>query len=405
MNLNFSKLKSLLPKNTHSKYFYTIDFGSDTVKLLINEINVTDSKLKIWYSHQEVLSENFLKFPFEQKLDEYFRCVKTSESHASKNFHQKIRKAVVVLNGISCRALTTSLKVTRSGSGPITMVEKNEILEKLFEGAYEELKEIIYEESLNNDPELEVVDFLPVFIEVDGNNVFDLEGESGKIVEVCYTLFFGYSNVLARIKDGLKKIGINEVHFVPSSLAILDAIRKIKKSKPDCVILDVGGSMTEAVVCFRGGVYLNKMIEVGGSDFTRAIAQRMKIGYLNAEKIKRFYSFGKLKEKENLAVQKVILETLSLWACGVEDLFKDFKEVKLFAPDFYLVGGGSDLPDIKEQLFEEPWTKSIPFKSNPAFRQIEVEKLTDLELTEELKGGEELIPILSSYFYFNGHRK
>jgi len=289
--------------------------------------------------------------------------------------------------------------------GAISLTEKNEILEKLFEGAYEELKEIIYEESQVTDPELEVVEFLPVFIEVDGKNVFDLEGESGKIVEVCYTLFFGYSNILSKIKDGLKKIGVSEVTFVPSSLAILDSIRRLKKAKPDCVILDVGGVMTEAIVCFRGGVYLNKLIDVGGCDFTKAIASRLKISYLNAEKIKRFYSFGKLKEKENIAVQKVVLETLSLWACGVEDLFKDFKEVKLFAPDFYLVGGGSDLPDIKEQLFEEPWTKSIPFKANPAFKKIEVEKLSDLELTEELRNGEELIPILASYFYFSNHRK
>jgi hypothetical protein len=146
-------------------------------------------------------------------------------------------------------------------------------------------------------------------------------------------------------------------------------------------------------------------MDFGGCDFTNAISSKLGVSYLNAEKVKRFYSFGKLKEKENLAVQKVILDTVNLWSCGIEDLFQDFKEVKLFASDFYLLGGGSDLPDIKEQLFEEPWTKSIPFKANPVFKQIEIEKLIDLELTEELKTAEELIPILASYYYFCGHRK
>jgi cell division ATPase FtsA len=393
-----------VPLKKSDPYFYTVDLGSDTVKVLLNKINEEDSKLEIIHSHKEALPANSFELNFEDKIVLYEKALKDSMSEIEGESKVKTSNLIVSLNGKFCRGITTTLRVTRHKDLEIKLKEKNEILEKLFEGAYEEISEIIYQESFIKDPELEVLDYYPNYIEIDGNQVFDIEGESGKEIDISYTIFFVYSDKMLLLKQMLKNLKLKNTQIIPSSYALTHALKQIKKEKVDCVILDIGGSLTEIIACFRGGVYLNKILSIGGSDFTDTLSKKLNLTYFNAEKIKRYYSFGKLKEKENVAVQNVVLEVLQMWALGIEETFNDFKDVKTFSSEFYLVGGGSDLPDIKEHLFEESWTKAIPFKSTPEFKNLDVRKLKDLELTEEVRNSEDILPVLVSYFYFSKTR-
>jgi len=184
-------------------------------------------------------------------------------------------------------------------------------------------------------------------------------------------------------------------------LAVLKSLKSSKKDKIDCVILDIGGYNTEAIICFGGGVFLNKTLDIGGSDLTNELAAKLNLSFLNAEKLKRLYTFNKLKEKESSVVQKIILFNLSNWLVGLEELFKDFDQVKVFPSDFYVLGGSSELPDITELLFEEPWTKSIPFKSLPEFKRIDFNSLKKLDKSQMARPHEDLIPILVSIEYLN----
>lgn len=395
-----NKFKNILNFSKSSPYFLTIDIGSDSIKIVLSEILKEEYKLKIIDILK--IAQDLDVYKNGRIIDEekIVHSLKEAVLRISEKNSLKVRNAVICISSPNSRTIMTTLKVSRQGKSPITQTENDEITQKLLENAYASLSNVIYEESLIEDIDMEMIDLQSVYIRCDDRIVLDLEGEEASEVELCYSVSFAQSKFIHEMSNLIKKAGLNVLSFVPSSIAILNSLKKGKKEKLDGVILNIGASSTEAIVCFGGGIYLNKSIPVGGSDITKEISKKLKRSYIDSEKIKRLYSMGKLNPKDSSTILEIINSVLTFWHAGIEELFKNFSGVKTFAPDFYLVGGGSDLPDVKEQLFEEPWTKSIPFKSSPEFKKIDLSKLKELERTSEIKNSEELLPILCAYHYF-----
>jgi cell division ATPase FtsA len=310
-----------------------------------------------------------------------------------------VNEGVVTLNGSNSRSIMTTLRISRNSRDEITETENNEIMQKVFETAYNEIAGIVYDETKEENVALDLLDFFPIYLSCDGREVIDLIGETGSEIEVCFSVFFGRSEEMEILKKLLKSIGINKITFISSNQALLKSLKSSKKDKVDAVILDVGSNITEVIVCFGGGVLLNKVLEIGGYDLTQELSEKLKLSFLNAEKIKRFYTYNKLKEKESDIVSKVINYNLENWLNGLIVTFEDFKSVKTFPSDFYVVGGSSELPDINEMLFEEPWTKTIPFKEIPSYKKIDFVKLKKLDKSQMSKPNEDLVPTLVSLLY------
>ncbi len=393
-------VKSLINYKKNTPYFYTLDIGSDSIKIILSEILKEEFKLKIVDSIKIAQDLDAYKNGKILNEDKIINSLREAIRRLSEKNTIKVKSAVVCISAPNSRTIMTTLKVNRQSKTPISSTENDEITHKLLENAYSSLSNVIYEESLYEEIDMEMIDLQSVYIRCDDRVVLDLEGEEGSEVELCYSVSFADSSYIHEITNLFRKISLEVISFVPSSIAILNALKKGKKEKLDGVILNVGASSTEAIVCFGGGIFLNKSIPLGGSDITRELSLKLKRPYLDAEKIKRLYSMGKLNPKDSSTVLNIINKVLTFWHAGIEELFKNFSGVKTFAPDFYLVGGGSDLPDVKEQLFEEPWTKSIPFKSSPEFKKIDISKLKELERSEDLKSSEDLLPLLCAYYYF-----
>jgi cell division ATPase FtsA len=394
--------------NTESPFFLTIDLGSETLKVLLNEVIVEDNeeKVRVKNVYKEFVSSDvsyYGKILDPSKLKD--SLIKILNEIKKEMKGTPVSNVIITLSGNNCRSIMTTLQIDRPSSKSISEKENNEISQKVFEAAYKELSEIILDESGEENVEFELVDFIPIYMTSDGREVIDLIGEEGSEVQVCYSVFFGLSETINIYNKLLKGLGLNIVSFVSSNTAILKSLKTSKKDKIDCVILDIGGNTTEAIICFGGGVYLNKVLDMGGSDLTYELASKLNLSFLNAEKVKRLYTFNKLKEKESAVVQKVILFNLNNWLVGLEELFSDFNNVKVFPSDFYVLGGSSELPDITELLFEEPWTKSIPFKSLPEFKRIDFSSLKKLNKAQMARPSEDLIPILVSIEYLDKRKR
>lgn len=397
------KIKNLIPKlSSESPYFLTVDLNSDTLKVYLNEIVVVENeeKLRVKKEYKEYISEeifnngDFINF---NKVKEVFNSILQG---IKKDFPQiSLKRSVVLLSGHNSRSVMTTLQVNRTSNSEIDEKENNEILQKLFEASYNELSPIIYDETGVENLGMELINYIPVYISIDGREVMDLIGETGDEVQVCYSVFFGKSEVMENFRKLLNSFSIEVESFVSSNLAILKTLKKSRKDKIDCVILDIGGKTTEAIVCFGGGVLLNKTLDIGGSDLTSQLADKLNLSYLNAEKVKRLYTFNKLKEKESAVVQKVLTFNLENWLIGLEELFLSFDSVKVFPSDFYVVGGSCELPDVLEFLFEEPWTKSIPFKSLPKFKKLDFSNLNKLDKVQIQRPIEDLIPTCASLYF------
>jgi len=397
------KIKNLIPSfNKESPFFLTIDLNSDTLKVYLNEVVIVENeeKLRIRKEYKEHVSEDYFnngEIINFHKLKEVFDKILTEIKADFKEI--KIKNCLVLLSGNNTKSIMTTLQVNRTTNGEIDEKENAEIMQKVFEASYNELSAIIYDETGAENLSMELIDYIPVYISLDSREVLDLIGENGDEVQICYSVFFGNSDLMDGFRKLLGNLGLEVKNFIPSNLAILRTLKKSRKDKIDCVILDIGGKTTEAIVCFGGGVLLNKTLDIGGSDLTLQLAEKLSLSYLNAEKVKRLYTFNKLKEKESAVVQKVLTFNLENWLLGLEELFMSFDSVKVFPSDFYVVGGSCELPDVLEYLFEEPWTKSIPFKSLPKFKKIDFSNLKKLDKAQIQRPIEDLIPTLASIYY------
>lgn len=399
------KLKNLIPSlSSNSPYFLTLDLNSDTLKVYLNEIVIVENeeKVRIRKEYKEHVPETIFEYGSFKDLNGFKILLDKILKEVKEDFKEiSVSSAIVVLSSHSARSVMTTLQVNRSTNSEIEEKENSDILQKVFEASYNELSEIILNETGEESLGMELVDFVPIYTSIDGREVIDLIGENGDEVQVCFSVFFGKSETLENYRKVLKSLGLNLKSFVPSNLAILKTLKKSRKDKIDCVILDIGGKTTEAIVCFGGGILLNKTLDIGGSDLTLELAQKLNLSYLNAEKVKRFYTYNKLKEKESAVVQKVLTHNLNSWLLGLEQLFMSFDSVKVFPSDFYVVGGSCELPDVLEYLFEEPWTKSIPFKSLPKFKKIDFSNLKKLDKAQIQRPIEDLIPTLASIYYLD----
>lgn len=395
------KFKNFLNLNSESPYFLTIDFGSDYLKVLLNErvVEENEEKVRIRFSYSEFIGD----FTDESGEIRDLYSLKTSLGKIISKIHDDMpnihfSEAAVVISSSNSRQIMTTLLINRVEDVPISEKENSEITQKILEEAYSEISNVIYEETLEENPALEVIDLLPVYLRSNGDDVIDLIGEEGSEVQVCYSVIFAKSQFIESIKKLLSGYGLVPT-FISSNLAVLKSLKGNKKTKTDCIIMDIGSKTTEVAVCFGGGILLNKFVNIGGASLTSELSKKLNLSYQNAEKVKKFYTQNKLKEKEAAVVQKIILFNLEHWLKGLEEIFGDFTSVKTFPSDFYVIGGSSELPDITELLFEEPWTKSIPFKSLPEFKRIDFSTLKKLNKSQMARPNEDLIPILTSIEY------
>jgi len=397
-----TKIFDLLNLNKKSPYFLTFDISSDTFKIYLNEeVNIENEfKLRVKHEFKEHVSREVSSFGKIHSFDKA-KSVLDKMMLEIRDFTKgiSVNEGVVTLNGSNSRSIMTTLRISRNSRDEITETENNEIMQKVFETAYNEIAGIVYDETKEENVALDLLDFFPIYLSCDGREVIDLIGETGSEIEVCFSVFFGRSEEMEILKKLVKSIGINKITFISSNQALLKSLKSSKKDKVDAVILDVGSNITEVIVCFGGGVLLNKVLEIGGYDLTQELSEKLKLSFLNAEKIKRFYTYNKLKEKESDIVSKVINYNLENWLNGLIVTFEDFKSVKTFPSDFYVVGGSSELPDINEMLFEEPWTKTIPFKEIPSYKKIDFVKLKKLDKSQMSKPNEDLVPTLVSLLY------
>lgn len=393
---------NILNLNKKSPYFLTFDISSDTFKVYLNEeVNIENEyKLRVRHEFKEYVSSEVSshgKIHDFQKALQALKKIMVEVDSYTKGI--KVSEGVLVVSGSNARSIMTTMQVTRSSKDEISEAESTEIMQKVFENSYTDLSKIIYDETLEENVSLELLDSFPIYLNCDGRDVIDLIGENGHDIGVCFSVFFGRSEPIDIHRKLLKQIGISDLHLVSSNQAILKSLKASKKDKIDAVILDIGSNSTEVIVCFGGGVHLNKILDIGGFDLTHELSEKLKLSYLSAEKIKRFYTFNKLKEKERDVVAKIISFNLNHWLKGLVETFEDFKSVKTFPSDFYVVGGSSELPDIHEILFEEPWTKTIPFKEIPVYKKIDFTKLKKLDKAQISKPNEDLIPVLASLVY------
>ena len=304
------------------------------------------------------------------------QAVEASVTQATKDLEETIEQTIVGVSGDMCLGLMTTARVVRGNTQQVSQEELDTLTKRITESAFNEANTKILQATGNENVDLELITSTPVYTKINEKYTSRPLGTTAESIELALYCAFSPTYHVKTIQKIAKRSGLSLLAISSEMYAFVTALKFAKGAHLDCVIVDMGSDTTDIGVVFGGGIVTTQTLNIGGKHFTEGISQKMGITYREADNIKKSYAQGKLAKSESLIVQTCLQEVLEVWLDGVQLTFAEFTGVKTFSPDVYLVGGGTQLPDVLEILEKEPWTHSIPFKNPPEFNQITMADLT-----------------------------
>lgn len=205
-------------------------------------------------------------------------------------------------------------------------------------------------------------------VNINGYSVPKLIGYDGKKVKIRFLvtfLFSRYLNLLEPIEDYVGE----QVELIHLSQGLLRNLEQME----DGIYLDVGGSVTQVFLVKENKLRLASDFNQGGENFSQAIGEQLGLSELRSKVLKERYSEGELTSEVNEGIKQILLRTRTSWLRNLKETLSR-SDPKILPSTFYLLGGGSKLPDIRIVLEKESW-EDFSFLGKPRVRTFSRDKV------------------------------
>jgi cell division protein FtsA len=146
------------------------------------------------------------------------------------------------------------------------------------------------------------------------------------------------------------------------------------------IFVDIGGGTTDIALIRNGGIEGTRMFPIGGRVFTKKLTSRFGISFADAEAVKLRHSRGELPPEHAEKVHAVLARDAEVLVEGVAITLQEMSKGDRLPTAIYLAGGGSALPEVKDQLKAFPWAEKLPFARTPtvtALRPVDIRGIYD----------------------------
>ncbi|MCR6544484.1 cell division protein FtsA [Dehalobacterium formicoaceticum] len=208
---------------------------------------------------------------------------------------------------------------------------------------------------------------------VDGHEgIVDPVGMAGARLEVEINIVSASGTALQNLLRCVNKAGLQEEELLPAGLASAEAVLLPEEKDLGCLLVDIGGSVTDCAIFDQGRLWASSVIPVGGNLITNDIAIGLRIPVELAEEIKIDHgcvSHSLVIAQETIALPDIIVQETKKVApktlTGIIEprmreilsLIKD--EVKrvgyrgVFPGGMIITGGAAQLTGLAELAAEE----------------------------------------------------
>ena len=392
------KLPFLKKTSKKEPKFLTLDISSSSVKCLV--FYKENGALKIIGSGKSYLETGAVRNGVVVDFDLVAIAAAEAIDIATQNVEEDVKNTIIGVSSDLCIENVTTAKITRGTDAPINEAETENFNQKIIDSATIQVQNYYSEVKGDSDTELQMITSSVVYNKIDNESVDNLDGKSGKIVEMAlYNAFCPVYHIEAIQKLG-KKLKLNVMAVSPVNFAVLKALKQSELESSDLVLAQIGADFTNVGIVFGGAIIKNKSLHIGHNHFVEELSRIMGLTPVEATKVLKSHSKGTLSPSESVVVQNCLGEVLDTWREGIELLFTDFTGVKTFASHVYLFGEGVQLPEIEEELTKSPWTKNIPFKSPPSIDVLLLNNLTKVaDATGSVVSHEWVAPASLAYIY------
>jgi cell division protein FtsA len=308
-------------------------------------------------------------------------------------------QVVMGIAGELVRGGATTVSVERSR--PEQRLSRGE-LEKLVEQAQRQALQqissrLVWETGLKK-LDVRLVDAAIIEMKIDGHKVSDPIGFQGRHVEITVFNAFAPLVHLGALQSVAGDLGLDLFAIVTEPYAVARCLASPQAVELGAIFLDIGGGTTDVALVRNGGIESTRMFALGGRAFTKRLAQALELDFDQAEELKLRYATGVLDDVKAKQVREVLEADTEVWRSGVELVLEELAGEEVLPPRFFLCGGGSQLPELKEALESYPWQDRLPFARRPTVRLLQPRDVRAVrDATGQLRSQQDVTPLALAY--------
>ena len=276
----------------------------DTNRFLTLNINARDVKCLSFYLDEDIfkitgfgnqyLPEGSVRNGMILDQNAVVEAVKRSAEIANGDSVEKINKVIVGVDGGITTGITTTLRMKRPTSEPITHEEVKTLYEKVSEIAFTQAKNRTIESTGDPGLGLQTITTSDIYIKIDGQKVAILEGQRGQNVEIAVFNSFVPDFHIKSLQECIKKSGLKLVAIGSQMYSLVEWIKSSQEESLDFVFINISEDSTDVGAIFGGGITSTRTLNIGYNHFIESISNRMGLPRKSAESVVKLYNAGKL---------------------------------------------------------------------------------------------------------------
>jgi cell division protein FtsA len=275
-------------------------------------------------------------------------------------------QAVMGIAGEQVRGFSTTLNLPREqAQARITQAELAQALAAVQRRAMKEAVRQMSAELGVAEVNVKLVHSAITDVQIDGYPVTNPLDFQGSVVELTVFNTFAPLTHMGALQTIAQELDLELVATVAEPYALARGCMSEEIAEFGGIFVDIGGGTTDVAVIRRGGIDATRMFALGGRSFTRRIASDMKITLEEAERIKVSHSAGKLPAEQKALVHQAVTGNAEVLAQGVVLTLEELAGREPLPAAIYLAGGGSELPEVSEQLRATNWSETLHFAGSP----------------------------------------
>ena len=290
-------------------------------------------------------------------------------------------QAVIGIAGEQVKGFSTSMTVPRAD--PTLKINEVELLQSLQLVQKRALREAQHAMSLElgvPDVNVKLINSAITSVRIDGYTVVDPLGFQGRSMVITVFNTFAPLTHVGALQTIASELDLELVATVAEPYAMARCAATDEVYDFGGIFIDIGGGTTDIALIRNGGVEGTRMFPIGGRVFSKKLASQFAISFADAEAVKLRHSRGELPPDHAEKVHAVLARDAEVLVQGVAITLQEMSKGDRLPTAIYLAGGGSALPEVKDQLKSFPWGEKLPFARTPtvtALRPVDIRGIYD----------------------------
>jgi cell division protein FtsA len=361
------RIKRLRRGADYENYYTALDIGTEYIKaLVVRREGRNGMVLGVSRQRQEFADmQAGVPANIQGIIDSCDRAMSQAEDMCDTIPGQ----AVIGIAGEQVKGFSTAITAPRSD--PALKINETELLQTLQLVQKRALREAQHAMSLElgvPDVDVKLINSAITNVRIDGYPVSNPLGFQGKQMVITVFNTFAPLTHVGALQTIASELDLELVATVAEPYAMARCAATDE-------IYDFGGIFIDIALIRNGGIEGTRMFPIGGRVFSKKLAARFGITFADAEAVKLRHSRRELPPEHAEKVHSVLARDAEVLVEGVAMTVQEMSKGDRLPSAIYLAGGGSALPEVREQLKGFPWLEKMPFARTPSINLLRPEDI------------------------------